>query len=178
MDEGVRYERRGGGEHCPEARGVQHQAEPGARAGAGGAAPEDEVEGEGARADAPAAHAAEEEDGMVCAGGGLEAGAEGGVEEESGGVRQSVEQAEHVAQVARGRDGVGERAEEVLGGRTVSNAAGRGKEGVELGRLPHGARGWPWRRRHGTAACSRSGGQDSACAVPVSRSRGSKFETV
>lgn len=153
MDEGVRYERRGGGEHGPEARGVQHQAEPGARAGAGAGstAPEDEVEREGARADAPAAHAAEEEDGMVRAGGSLEARAEGGVEEESGGVRQLVEQAEHVAQVARGRQAVGERVEEVLGGGPVGNAAGRGEEGVELGRLPHGARGRPWRRRHGTA---------------------------
>ena len=90
MDEGVRHDPRGGGEHGPEARGVQHPAEPGA--GAGGAAPEDEVEREGARANAPAAHA-EEEDGMVCAGGSLEAGTEGGVVEESGGVRQSVEQA-------------------------------------------------------------------------------------
>lgn len=91
MDEGVRHDPRGGGDHGPEARGVQHPAEPGA--GAGGAAPEDEVEREGARAYAPAAHAAEEEDGIVCAGGSLEAGAEGGVVEESGGVRQSVEQA-------------------------------------------------------------------------------------
>lgn len=156
MDEGVRNDPCCGGEHGPEARGVQHPAEPGASAS--GAAPEDEVEREGAHADAPAAHAAEDEDGMVCAGGSLEAGAEGGVVEESGGVRQSVEQAEHVAQVARGRQAVGERVEEVLGGGPVGNAAGRGEDGVELGRLPHGARGRPWRRRHGTARLQPQGG--------------------
>lgn len=53
--------------------------------------------------------------------------------------------------MARGGEAVGERVEEVLGGGTVGSAAGRGEDGVELGGLPHGARGRPWRRRHGTA---------------------------
>lgn len=151
MDEGVGYERRGRGEHGPEARGVQHPAEHSATAGEG-AAPEEEVEREGVRADAPAAHAAEEEDRMVRAGGRAEAGAQGGVEEERGVLRQCVEQAERVAEVARGREAVGEGVEEVPGGGRVDDPAGCGEHGVELGRLPHRARGRPWRRRHGTAA--------------------------
>lgn len=166
MDEGVGYERRGGGEHGPEARGVQHPAESRAAAVAGeGAAPEEEVEREGVRADAPAAHAAEEEDRVVRAGGRAEAGAQGGVEEERGVLRQCVEQAERVAEVARGREAVGEGVEEVPGGGRVSDPAGCGEDCVELERLPHGARRRPWRRHHGTAAARSLGRACQPCAV-------------
>jgi len=156
VDEGVRDKHPRGGERGPEARGVQHPADPGAGAGEG-AAPEEEVEREGVRADAPAAHAAEEEDRMVCAGRRAEAGAQGGGEEECGVQRQSVEQAERVAEVERRREAVGEGVEEVPGGGRVGDLSGCGEDGVELGRLPHGARGRPWRRRHGTlGAAARS----------------------
>jgi len=115
------------------------------------------VERESVRADAPAAHTAEEEDRMVCAGRRAEAGAQGGVEEKRGVQRQSVEQAERVAEVERRREAVGEGVDEVPGEGRVGDLSGCGEDGVELGRLPHGARGRPWRRRHGTlGAAARS----------------------
>jgi hypothetical protein len=129
---------------------MQHLAQEDVRVAAG-AALEKEVEREGVGRGARAAHSPVEEDGVFGARGGAEAGAEGGVEEE-GGAGHSVEQAERVAEVERvGRmNAVGEGVEEVRGGGLVEETAGSCEEGVELGGLPDGARGRPWRRWHVT----------------------------
>lgn len=68
-----------------------------------------------------------------------------------------VEQAERIAEVPRlgGRKAVGEGVEEVGGGGKVEEAVGGGEDGVELGHLPHGARGRPGRRGHGAARSRR-----------------------